>query len=702
MSGPSISGDVRRSLLRKILSNPAPGREELDSVIDLTATKVVDQLRCQAMTLYLVEGDQIAFKHVYYSPTLWGGEKIKELQFKQAAQKLLQLRLPKGTGNVGKVIETGQPLFFSSQGPEAASLKKMNTSFEVHSMLTVPLKTNIVLGAIQVLNKELQAGTNGQFEQKDLALLLEVAEYSATLIHRTLDPKFQLSPEDTARFVAKFCDLPLVTRIEELEIDEKLVAATGDGVIRREGIFPIKKTGDKTVAVLMANPLDDARKEAFQRAVVLTVDDVQVAPVTLIEQLLKKYFKDSAKGAVAGISLGRIRARPEVCWLVRLGIDQGLFSRSQCEAILRVLGAQVELLDFAQLLVDSGVVTSVGKLEELANLALDNAARGPPANDPFAAPAGPSAGEQRAGAAAVSESAEPAGPPGFPFESIGSLSDDALVAKLSELLKTTAQLGASDLHLSAGARPFIRKDRAFTTISEHALTAQESLRLNTVLLAEPQRRAFLDNKDLDYALALDLANRYRVNLMLHKEGVAGAYRMVPAKVRPLAELGFAAHIETINKLLSYHNGLVLITGPVGSGKTTTLASMVTYLNETRKDHIITVEDPIEVVQIAKGCNVTQRQVGEHTRTFFTALKGALREDPDIIVIGELRDLETIEMAISAAETGHLVIGTMHTSDAATTLNRLLDVFPPAQQTQIRASVAESLRGIVCQRLLPAR
>jgi twitching motility protein PilT len=153
-------------------------------------------------------------------------------------------------------------------------------------------------------------------------------------------------------------------------------------------------------------------------------------------------------------------------------------------------------------------------------------------------------------------------------------------------------------------------------------------------------------------------------------------------------------------MLSYHNGLILVTGPVGSGKTTTLASMVAYLNETRTDHIITVEDPIEVVQPARGCNVTQREVGPHTRTFASALKGALREDPDIIVIGELRDLETIEMAISASETGHLVIGTMHTSDAATTLNRLLDVFSPAQQAQIRASVAESLRGIVCQRLLP--
>jgi twitching motility protein PilT len=177
--------------------------------------------------------------------------------------------------------------------------------------------------------------------------------------------------------------------------------------------------------------------------------------------------------------------------------------------------------------------------------------------------------------------------------------------------------------------------------------------------------------------------------------------MVPAETKTLADLGFSQHIDTIKKLLSYHNGLILVTGPVGAGKTTTLSSMVAYLNETREDHIITVEDPIEVVQPAKGCNVTQREVGAHTKSFATALKGALREDPDVIVIGELRDLETIEMAISASETGHLVIGTMHTSDAATTLNRLLDVFAPSQQSQIRASVAESLRGIICQRLLPA-
>jgi len=145
-----------------------------------------------------------------------------------------------------------------------------------------------------------------------------------------------------------------------------------------------------------------------------------------------------------------------------------------------------------------------------------------------------------------------------------------------------------------------------------------------------------------------------------------------------------------------------VTGPVGAGKTTTLAALVNELNKNRQDHIITVEDPVEIVQESIGCNVTQRQVGEHTRSFASALKGALREDPDIMAIGELRDLETIEMAISASETGHLVIGTMHTSDASTTLNRLLDVFPPAQQSQIRSSVAESLRGVLCQRLLPTK
>ncbi len=401
--------------------------------------------------------------------------------------------------------------------------------------------------------------------------------------------------------------------------------------------------------------------------------------------------------------------QPAILWLVRLGYDQGLFNRAQAVSIRAALGDSPDIGDFAQKLIDEGIVddSRIETLEKLAGLAMTKGAKGPPAVDPFDESAATVAPFTKV-AAAPPPAAEFTPPPTinagpmFLFDQLSAMDDNAVASGMRELLRATARHGASDLHLSTGARPFIRKDRALAFLDDHTLTASDSLRLNTALLSEGQKKIFLERKDYDYALALSAADRYRVNLMVHKNGPAGAYRMVPAKTRSLTDLGFEQHIATINKLLSYHNGLILVTGPGGSGKTTTLASMVAYLNESRTDHIITVEDPIEVVQPSRGCNVSQREVGTHTKSFATALKGALREDPDVIVIGELRDLETIEMAISASETGHLVIGTMHTSDAATTLNRLLDVFPPAQQTQIRASVAESLRGVVCQRLLPAR
>jgi twitching motility protein PilT len=388
---------------------------------------------------------------------------------------------------------------------------------------------------------------------------------------------------------------------------------------------------------------------------------------------------------------------PDTQWLVRLGIEQGLFTRTQAVSARVRLGGRSGMVDFAQKLIDDDIVTDVEALEKLAGQASLSAKKGAPPSDPFVA-----ADDLVADNVPVPVKKAVAGPvPAFAFEDIETYNDRELGKELQELLGDCIRYGASDLHLCTGRQPFVRKDRAISFISTHRLTPNEALRINTSLLSPEQKKTYLARHDLDYALEVGSVERYRVNLMFHKEGSAGSYRMVPKEIKTMPELGFASHLDTLKKLLSYHNGLVLITGPVGSGKTTTLASMVAYLNETRKDHIITVEDPIEVVQKGKGCNVTQRQVGDHTATFFSALKGALREDPDIIVIGELRDLETIEMAVSAAETGHLVIGTMHTSDAATTLNRLLDVFPAAQQTQIRASVAESLRGIVCQRLLPS-
>lgn len=283
---------------------------------------------------------------------------------------------------------------------------------------------------------------------------------------------------------------------------------------------------------------------------------------------------------------------------------------------------------------------------------------------------------------------------------ISDMSDQEVGELVIGMLTTVQEMGASDFHLSAGSPPFMRQNLKIKRLSDQVLSAQDALRLNTIFLSEKQREFFDEKMDLNCAQRID-NSRFRVSLMMQKDGVAGSYHIVPDRIRSLEELGFLPKdVETIERMLDYHNGLILVTGPLGSGKTTTLAAMMDVLNKKRKDHIIAVEDPIEILHESKSCIVTQREIGRHTDSYSAALKGALREDPDIIVIGELHNLETIENAITASETGHLVIGTLHTCDAANTLNRLLDVFPPSQQQQIRTMTAGSLRGIVCQQLLP--
>ncbi|MEM0965201.1 MAG: PilT/PilU family type 4a pilus ATPase [Verrucomicrobiota bacterium] len=291
------------------------------------------------------------------------------------------------------------------------------------------------------------------------------------------------------------------------------------------------------------------------------------------------------------------------------------------------------------------------------------------------------------------------------FASWQSMDDTSLKSAMGDWVEFCQIHGVSDLHLTAGARPRVRHYREIVYLSDHDLDPGLAERMNLILLTDEQQKAFAEDWDLDYSIPLETegpetSHRLRVNLTRHHSGVSGVYHMARPTIGTLEELGFP-NAETIRKLLAYHNGIILVTGPVGSGKTTTLASLLNELNETRSSHIITIEDPIEVVQSSKECILTQRQVGVHTRSFDRALGSALREDPDIIVVGEMRDLETIEMALTAAETGHLVIGTLHTRDAASTLSRLLDVFPSRQQSQIRAMTADSLRGIICQRLLPS-
>ena len=289
----------------------------------------------------------------------------------------------------------------------------------------------------------------------------------------------------------------------------------------------------------------------------------------------------------------------------------------------------------------------------------------------------------------------------FPdLSSLSSLSDDDVKGVMEEILQVTADIGGSDLHISAASQIFIRKHLQVSKIGEYVVTEEDSYRLNTILLTQEQKEEFDTKHDLDYAIAINPTLRIRVNLMLHKDGVEGTYRIIPNKVKTLKELAFSTrNIDTISKMLDNHNGLILITGPINSGKTTTLAALVGILNEKRYEHVITMEQPLEIIQESKNCNIMQREIGNHTKTYATALKASLREDPDVIVLGELRDLETIEMAITASETGHLVIATLHTSDASSTLNRVLDVFPPSQQSQIRTMVAGSLRGIICQQLM---
>ncbi len=283
---------------------------------------------------------------------------------------------------------------------------------------------------------------------------------------------------------------------------------------------------------------------------------------------------------------------------------------------------------------------------------------------------------------------------------ISEMSDAQVAELMIRLLTCLRALGCSDLHISGGSAPFVRRMLLIERFDDYILPAEDAERLNTILLSPERRQAFKEELDINFALEIG-RDRFRVCLMYHKDGVEGSYRLVPDHICSLEELGYLENdVVTIKRMLDYHNGLVLVTGPIGAGKTTTLAAMVNIVNEKRTDHIISVEDPIEILQQSKGCQVTQREIGKDTISYRTALKGALREDPDVIVIGELHDLETIENAITASETGHLVVGTLHTSDAANTLNRLLDVFPPTQQPQIRAMTAGSLRGIICQRLIP--
>ena len=255
---------------------------------------------------------------------------------------------------------------------------------------------------------------------------------------------------------------------------------------------------------------------------------------------------------------------------------------------------------------------------------------------------------------------------------------------------------SSDLHLTAGAAPTIRVNGELQPLPEYPqLTGESVQRVMYAIMTQAQRERFEEDLELDFSYAVPGLARFRVNVYKQKENIGAAFRVIPMEIKPLQELGVPA---VVANFASLPRGFVLVTGPTGSGKSTTLAALIDLANRTRRDHIMTVEDPIEFLHEHKSCLVNQREVGADTTSFGQALKHVLRQDPDIILVGEMRDLETIQVALTAAETGHLVFATLHTQDAAQTVDRIIDVFPPHQQQQIRQQLAGTLQGVVCQTL----
>ncbi|MFZ1055800.1 MAG: ATPase, T2SS/T4P/T4SS family [Opitutaceae bacterium] len=592
MAGPSIASALRRSLLIKIISKPTPSKEDVASVIELTASKVVEALQAQSMTLYMVEGNDIAFKQIYYSPSLWSDDPAKEGKFREMETKLLQLKVPVGTGVVGKVIQTGVPIFYQnteSQAPMMASMAK-TTGFEVRSMLTVPLRTTITLGAIQTLNKEFSAGTNGEFTEADLKLLSEVAEYSSALIHRMIDPKFQLGPDDTARFISKLTDLQLVTKMEEIEIDEKLIEATGDAIIRREGIFPYKNLGPGSVAVVMTNPLDYAKRESFTQATDLNIDEVRVVSVVLFESLVKKYFKDSK--AAAG-------------------------------------GDDVDIGSVTKVISDAYEVDAEGGEMKAADLESE---------------------------------------------------DSAPIIQLANRIVEDAYIsGASDIHIEPMEKDLLIRYRIDGLCQEKLrLPKQVATALVTRLkimcnLDISERRLPQDGRIVFKKFTkknIDIDLRVATGPMNYGEKVVMRILDKQKSTLPLPALGFSEeNLAKYRECIRQPYGMILHCGPTGSGKSMTLYSALAEVN-TPDMNIQTAEDPIEYT--LPGLNQMQmnRQIG---LTFARALRCYLRMDPDVILVGEIRDEETAGIASEAALTGHLLVSTLHTNDAPSTVTRLSEM-----------------------------
>ena len=270
---------------------------------------------------------------------------------------------------------------------------------------------------------------------------------------------------------------------------------------------------------------------------------------------------------------------------------------------------------------------------------------------------------------------------------------------INKLLEYSIDSGASDLHLSVGSVPMVRINGTMKPLDMDPLLEDDMESIIPQVMDEDQIQVFQEKKEIDFSASLDGKGRFRVNFFNQVKGLAGVFRTIPEVVKDSEELGIP---PVLMNLALLNRGLVLLTGPTGSGKSTTLAAMVDHINIKRKCHIITIEDPVEYYHHTKESLINQRELGANTHSFANAMRAALREDPDVILVGEMRDLETISLALTAAETGHLVLSTLHTSSAVKTIDRIIDIFPPGQKGQIRSMLSESLEAVIAQKLLPTK
>ncbi len=594
ISQPGLSGTLRRTLLLKVISKPQPSKEDVSSVIELTSSKVVEGLQAQSMTLYLVDGNDIKFNYVYYSPTLWNNDLDKEKEFQEKKEKLLELKIPMGTGIVGQVINSGEPSFFSlSENSEAMYSMAKDTGFEVTSMLTVPLKTKKVIGAIQLLNKEPDAPTR-EFGDPDLQVVNEVAEYSAPLIQRMLDPKFEISDIETAQFIAKFTNCAIITKEEEIQIDDKLLEVVGDAVIKREGIFPYKRLSPTSIAALMTNPLDYPRRESFATATELVVEEVNVAPASFFDSLLKKYFKDDGGGQIDPSEMG-----------------------AEMSELADVIGSEFD-----------GDGGGGGNITD------------------------------------------------------GDLGDEEsapVILLANRVIEDAYISGASDIHIEPLEKELLVRYRIDGI-------CQEKLRLPIAvagsLVARLKVMSYLDiaEKRLpqDGRIVfkhytkknIDVDLRVAIGPMNFGEKVVMRILDKSQAALPITALGFSDYnLEKYRACIRQPYGMLLHCGPTGSGKSMTLFSALQEI-ASPEINIQTAEDPIEYTLAGVNQMQMHKQIG---LTFATALRCYLRMDPDVILVGEIRDTETAEIAVEAALTGHLLLSTLHTNDAPSTVARFTDM-----------------------------